>query len=425
MVVRISGRRLGGRSRSIRHGRTQIITAPEVPAGMSAQDDLQHGTATRAPTLNEPGSNGPRRVLFVYAWLAGGGEETEVLLLARTLDPRRYRIEVVGCFRKEGMSEQTHAQLEALGVPVDRTPYTLSFEDAIAYLAEKMAGYDLIVTSQAVPTAYPALARMPRRPPLIEHAGLVSEALDPPKHWTARSVGVCRTIREAAASRMPERPQHAVEIPSMVDLSEFDSAQRSGVRAELGAPEEVPLVGWIGRLERKKHAEDFIAAAALVRRVRPEARFVIVGGSCAFMPAYADELHAQATRLGLDGALAFLGGRSDVPRLLSGFDVLVWLSENEGMPHIISEAGAAGVAVVATRDNGSEQQIVDGETGLFVPHADPPAVAAGLVRLIGDPDLRRRLGLALQMKVRREYSADELAQRWEMLFDEVIAEHRP
>ena len=60
----------------------------------------------------------PIRVLFVFAWLAVGGEETEVRLLARHLDPRRYRLEVIACFRKEGMPSQTHDQLVALGVPV-------------------------------------------------------------------------------------------------------------------------------------------------------------------------------------------------------------------------------------------------------------------------------------------------------------------
>ena len=75
------------------------------------------------------GRSGQQRILFVFAWLVVGGEETEVRLLARHLDPARYRLEVVGCFRKPGMPEQTHAQLEALGVPVDRTPYGLSFEE--------------------------------------------------------------------------------------------------------------------------------------------------------------------------------------------------------------------------------------------------------------------------------------------------------
>src|SRR3954451_24291188 len=110
--------------------------------------------------------NTPNHILFVFSWLVVGGEETEVRLLARNLDPTRYRLEVVACFRKPKMPEQSHRQLEALGVAVDRRPYDLSFEDTIAYLARKMADYDLVVACQAVPDIYPALERMARRPPL-------------------------------------------------------------------------------------------------------------------------------------------------------------------------------------------------------------------------------------------------------------------
>lgn len=366
-------------------------------------------------------SSSPRRILFVFAWLVVGGEETEVRLLARALDPAKWRIDVVGCFRKPNMPEQTHEQLEALGVDVDRTPYDLSFEDTVDYLARKMAGYDVVVACQAVPDVYPALEKMADPPPLIEHGGLVEEALRGPKHRTARYVGVCDSIRAAAAPRMAD-PEHALEIPSMVDLSEFDPAQRAGVRAELGVPNDAPLVGWVGRLDRKKRVQDFVQAAAMVRARRPDARFVVIGGPDAFMPEYADELRALASELGLEGALTFTGDRADVPRLLSGLDVFVWLARGEGMPHVIAEAGAARLPVVATADNGTLQQITDGESGLFVPHEDPPAVAEAVLRLLDDAPLRRRLGEALRAKVEREYAVGAVAPQWEAMFDEVLAE---
>jgi len=139
------------------------------------------------------------QVLFVFAWLVVGGEETEVRLLARNLDRSRYHLDVVACFRKPGMPEQTHEQLRALGVDVDTTPYELSFEDTVGYLARKVAGYDVVVSCQNVADIYPALERLHLRPPLIEHGGLVSEALAGPKHLTSRYVGVCRSIPDAAA----------------------------------------------------------------------------------------------------------------------------------------------------------------------------------------------------------------------------------
>jgi len=367
----------------------------------------------------------PCRILFVFAWLVIGGEETEVRLLARNLDPARYRLEVVACLRKPNMPEQTHHQLEQLGIPVDRTPYDLSFEDTVAYLARKVRGYDLVVACQAVPDVYPALERIARRPPLIEHGGLVSEALAGPKHFTTRYVGVCRTIRDAAALRMPERPHHAIEIPSMVDLAEFHTDDRPSVRAELGVTDEIPVIGWVGRLDRKKRVEDFIRAAALVHQRRRPVRFVAVGGPDAFMPEYAEELCGLAQQLGLQQVVHFMGDRQDVPRLLAGLDIFVWISRGEGMPHVVAEAGAAQLAVVATRDNGTDQQLKDGLTGRFVPHENPAAVAMAIEELLDEGSLRTRLGEALRRKVEREYSAAAVVPKWNALFAEVLAETHP
>lgn len=365
------------------------------------------------------------RILFVFAWLVVGGEETEVRLLARTLDPKKYRIDVVACLHKPGMPEQTHNQLTALGIDVDTAPYNLSFEDTVDYLAGKLASYDVIVSCQNVADIYPALERLKWRPPLIEHGGLVLEALAGPKHFTSRYVGVCRSIRDAAAARMQGRETDAVEIPSMVDLADFRDDRRAETRAALGIGDGTILVGWVGRLDAKKRVEDFIDAAALVCARRPDLRFVIVGGPDAFMPDYAEMLKVRAAQGGVATALMFLGDRCDVPALLQAMDIFVWLSRGEGMPHVISEAGAAGLPVIATADNGSMQQIDDGVSGVFVPHEAPHAVASAIERLADDRALRNRLGNALRRKVEASYSATVVTPQWEALFRTVLAEHRP
>ncbi len=368
----------------------------------------------------------PHRILFVFAWLVVVGEETEVRLLAQNLDSRRYCLEVVACFRKPNMPEQTHEQLAELGVSVDRAPYDLSFENTVDYLARKIPNYSIVVACQGVRDVYCAYEKLAEKcadcPPLIEHGGLVEEVTINPKTFTTRYVGVCDSIRRAAARAMPERPQHAVEIPSMVDLSEFDPADRADVRRELNITEENLLVGWVGRLDRKKRVEDFIRAAAIVRRKFPNARFVVIGGCDAFMPEYADELKNLTRELKLENTIEFLGDRADVSRLLAGLDVFVWLSKGEGMPHVIAEAGAARLPVVATRDNGTEEQIEDGVSGLFVPHESPSDVADTIKSLLENAALRRRLGANLRRKVEREYSAETLARQWETLFEKIFAE---
>lgn len=359
-------------------------------------------------------------MLFVFHWLVIGGEETEVRLLARHLRPD-WNVDVAVCHRRPGMPEQTRRQLREIGVLVDMTPSEVSEEQAVEYLAGVIPAYDVVVACQAVPHVHAAMRRLTRRPPLIEHGGLVREALAGPKDLTDRYVGVCTAIQDAAARRMTGREHDALEIPSMVDLRDFDPSQRAGVRAEWGLPGGVPVVGWVGRLDRKKRVEDVLAAAALLADRRPEVRWVIAGGPNFHYPEHERFLHDLADRLGLRRRLRFLGDRDDVPRLLSGLDMLVWLSEGEGMPHVLAEAGAARLPVVATRDNGAEQQIQDGVSGVFVPGRDPEAVAAALARLVDDPALRRSLGTRLRETVERRFSVDVVIQQWRALLEDVVA----
>ena len=404
------------------------------PAAPPLREDANRAVAATAEAARFPEPHpgaGVIRILWVFAWLVVGGEETEVRLMARHLDPRRYRIVVLPCFRRQGMPEQTHEQLRDLGVEVDTRAYEMSFEDTIRYLRLRMAGADIVISSQNVADVYPALEGMAQRPPLIEHGGLVEEAMTGPKHFTTRYVGVCRTIRDAAATRMAGRADHAVEIPSMVDLADFGApalaAGRARLRKELGIAAGEILIGWVGRLDRKKRVEDFIAAARLSMDGPAGARlrFIVVGGPDAFMPDYERHLHRLAARAGLAGRLIFTGDRKDIPDLLAAMDVFCWLSRGEGMPHVIAEAGAAGLAVIATPDNGAVQQIVDGVSGLFVPHERPAELACRIARLALDENRRKRLGAALCRHVHATYGVSAVLPQWERLFGDVLREVPP
>ena len=87
----------------------------------------------------------------------------------------------------------------------------------------------------------------------------------------------------------------------------------------------------------------------------------------------------------------------------------------EGVPVALIEAMAAGAVVVAT-DSGSVGELVDGTTGLLVPHSDPAALAQALARVARDPELRDRLRDAARARVERDYdvirTTDRLRSRW-------------
>ena len=82
----------------------------------------------------------------------------------------------------------------------------------------------------------------------------------------------------------------------------------------------------------------------------------------------------------------------------------------EGVPVALVEAMAAGATVVAT-DSGSVGELVDGTTGLLVPHSDPAALADALIRVARDPQLRDRLRDAARARVEREFDVARTTER--------------
>ncbi|MGZ6040950.1 MAG: hypothetical protein ACXWKW_02060 [Asticcacaulis sp.] len=210
-------------------------------------------------------SDRPVRILFVLAWL-DSCQDTEVRMLARYLDPSRYRVDVVACFRNEAVPDYPLHRLSDLDIAVDTTPYELSFADTVAYLARRLSSYEIVISCQDVADIYPALERLRHRPPLIELGRSVAEARSGPKHFTSRYVGTSEAVRMAAAARMPGRQRHAIHIPPMVDLSEAavhwpdgvaggDEAIDCGglVKAEADEagiqPVSIVVPQWIGMIE--------------------------------------------------------------------------------------------------------------------------------------------------------------------------------
>jgi colanic acid/amylovoran biosynthesis glycosyltransferase len=83
----------------------------------------------------------------------------------------------------------------------------------------------------------------------------------------------------------------------------------------------------------------------------------------------------------------------------------------EGLPVVIMEAMAAGTPVVATGISGIPELVEDDVTGLLVPERDAPALARAMIRLAGDPDLRRQLAAAARERVLEDYDRRATTRR--------------
>ena len=158
------------------------------------------------------------------------------------------------------------------------------------------------------------------------------------------------------------------------------------------------VVACIARFEPVKNHRDLLRAFARVRAACPQARLRLIGDG-----PLRPQCERAAADLGIASATEFVGYREDVGALLADVDVAVLLSWKEGIARGLLEPMAAGIPVVAWRVKGNREVVRSGETGLLAPAGDVDATAAHIVRLLGDPDLRTRMGAAAAERVRRRF----------------------
>lgn len=360
----------------------------------------------------------PVDVLFVMNALRIGGEETELLTLARHLNRERFRLHVASLMPLDEPS--IVARLRALGIPVDTRAQTLGPDDAVAHLRAVIRSRRIrvVVACQDARLAARAVDGLgPRECALIEHGGVVAEVFATNKRRTARYVGVSRAIRDAAATVMPSGAE-AVLLPSMVDTDAYAALDREALRRGFGFAPESVVVTFVGRLDPKKRVEDLLEAVGTLLPRHPTMQVLVVGGVDALQPQYASDL-VQRFGSAFGTRVVFAGARGDVPEILTASDVLVLPATGEGMSHVINEAGAAGLAVVAVDDGAAREQLANGGAGCLVPAARPDLLARALDRLAVDPDLRRTLGERLRERVTHRYGARRLVPRWERLLASV------
>ena len=229
---------------------------------------------------------------------------------------------------------------------------------------------------------------------------------------------VSETVRQSIRYPGPLRllPMPPLEtLHHGLDPAALPVPGRDGVRAELGIPEDAPVVGSVANFKAAKDHATLLRAAAQVRQTIPSVRFVLVGQG----PLEA-ETRRLAGQLGLDQTVVFAGFRTDATRLMAGFDAFALSSTYEGLPIALIEAMAVGCPAVVTAVGGTPEVVADGVHGFLVPPRDPAALAAGLTRLLGDRALRDGLGQAAAARA-QDFDIRTAVRRMEQVYARLLA----
>jgi glycosyltransferase involved in cell wall biosynthesis len=185
--------------------------------------------------------------------------------------------------------------------------------------------------------------------------------------------------------------------------------QMPGPKADLSA--RVVLAA--GRLTRQKGFDLLIEAFEPVASAHPDWRLRICGRG-----HLRGELRKQIDERGLSEVIELPGPR-DLADEMAQASIFVLSSRFEGFPLVLLEAMSKGMAVVSFDcPTGPGDVVDDHRNGLLVPEKDVDGLAAAIIELIEDEDLRRRCAPAA-VETARSYSVDAVGPQWEALLDEL------
>lgn len=194
-------------------------------------------------------------------------------------------------------------------------------------------------------------------------------------------------------------------IPNGVDLDLYIAGDRN---------QATPRLFSAGRIVHQKGLDLALRALVGLKDLDWEWRIAGDGPQLEFLKRLAQEL-------GIAERIRFLGwqSREQLIQHYQQANLFLFPSRHEGMPNAVLEAMASGLPVIASRIAGSEELVMDGETGLLFPSESVDSLRAALKQLLTDASLRQRMGVASRRRVEEYYSWQSAAGQYSHLLERI------
>ena len=353
-----------------------------------------HAHGRRVTLLTGP-TRGPEGSLVARA-RAGGYELVEVPELIRAVNPwydLRCQRELTRMFR-EMKPDVVHTHSSKAGI--------------IGRLAAADAGVPIIVhTVHGMSfnrTQHPLVRWFYRH--LERRCARVSHAI-----VTVANAMIDQTVQARVCPR-----EKMLTVYSGMEIEAFDPARydRNAVRREWGIASDQIVVGAVARLFRKKGYEQLIPAMVRAAAANAHLRFVWVGDG-----AQRGDYEAQLAQAGLRNRTLLTGlvPPGEVPRMLSGFDILAHASQWEGLPRVVVQGLLMRVPAVAFAIDGTPEVVRDRQTGRLIPLNAIDAFADAIVELAADAGARAQYGAAGREWCLARFPAEVMVSRLDQLYE--------
>jgi L-malate glycosyltransferase len=189
--------------------------------------------------------------------------------------------------------------------------------------------------------------------------------------------------------------------PGIYDRS-FDVHE---IRKRLGIDPSKTVIGSVASFRPIKGQLYLVEAVKEIVDLHKDLLVVFVGNDDS---EYGRQVRKRIEETGLQDHFIFLGERSDIPEILSAFDLFVLSSVHEGFSNAIVEAMAAGKPVVAPDSGGNPEAVEHGKSGYLYTPCDSGSLADALHKILTDAGSMKTMGRAGQEKIRKQFSRETM-----------------
>jgi glycosyltransferase involved in cell wall biosynthesis len=422
-----------------KNGKKVLVAPRTFPLKVPAAGKARTAIGKSLPKIEvKPGSEAPIRALYVSQWVECGGADKGILDLVCRSNPHVVRFSMMTTAAAEQswaprlaghVDEMIHLG-DHLPLPADKrfpaflAEYVRRRNIELIHIMHSLQGYD----------AMPAIRQLCPDVRIIDQCHILERPEwlggGHPVYSTVNYKNLFdhRTVTSEWLSRHLVKNYGVSERNISVIYTGVDAERefnpdryRPGVfREDIDVPRDAPLVVFLGRLHDQKRPMLFAKVAARVSQLRPElnARFVLVGDGVLRPRVEAERRHmTDPSRLILAGEV----GHS--APVLRDSDLMLMLSEREGLAYVSYEAMSMGVPQIFT-DVNAQSELVTPEVGTLLDPTDVEKLVDEAVnetiRLLEDDDAREEMGRAARARILQHFTIDRMVDAYETLYTTLV-----
>lgn len=370
------------------------------------------------------------RVLNIVETIGFGGVERRRLSLAKLLDKTRFELKII-CTKTEGnFADEIRKQgVEVIEIGLLHHPFEWKQHQKVLQIIKEFQPH-IIHGAVFEGVTMAAVNGFIKRVPIV----IVEETSDPQnRSWKGNLlmkglvsladtvVGVSPASVAYLSDTLKIRKDKVKLINNGVAIPEtVPEFQVSELKAQFGLTDNDFVIGSVGRMlsDATKRFSDLIKAFAIVAQHTENAKLLLVGEG--------DEKENYirlSKELNISDKVIFAGYQNDISKYYDVFDVFALVSAHESFGLVLVEAMLHKLPVIATNVGGMKYIVLDNETGFLVEKYDVTAIAARLLEIYENPNLKQQMGAKGYERAIENYTEERYVRNVENLYNNLLKQN--